>query len=79
MCTYCLREAPFAVRVMFSNDEGENWDIDHDLYVNGISPDMGYSSTVELRDGSLVTVFYATPEIGKPAVIMQQKWKFEEN
>ena len=79
MCTYCLREAPFAVRVMFSKDEGETWDIDHDLYVNGVGPDMGYSSTVELGDTSLVTVFYATPEKGKPAVIMQQKWKFEEN
>ena len=77
--TYCLREEPFAIRVMFSRDEGETWDIDHDLYVNGVSPDKGYPSTVELNDSSLITVFYATPEKGAPAVIMQQKWRFEDD
>ena len=78
MCTYCLREAPFVVKVMFSKDEGETWDTGHDIYVNGVSADMGYPSTVELKDKSLLTVFYATPEKGAKAVIMQQKWRFEE-
>ena len=63
---------------MFSLDGGETWDIDHDLYVNGVSADMGYPSTVELSDKSLATIFYATPESGAPAVIMQQKWRFEK-
>ena len=70
---------PFAVRVMFSRDEGETWDVDHDLYINGISGDMGYPATVELRDGSLLTVFYAKQNSDdEPCVIMGQKWRFEE-
>lgn len=79
MSTYCLRQEPFAVKVMFSRDEGESWDTDYDLYVNGISADMGYPSTVELGDGSLLTVFYAKQNSDdEPAVIMGQKWKFED-
>ncbi|MBQ8552489.1 MAG: exo-alpha-sialidase [Clostridia bacterium] len=74
---YGYRDAPFGVKAMFSKDGGKTWDIDHDVYINGISADLGYPSTVELSDGSLLTVFYAIPEKGKPAIIMQQRWKFE--
>ena len=79
ICSYSYRAEPFAVRIMFSKDEGETWDIDNDLYINGISADMGYPATVELRDGSLLTVFYAKQNNDdEPAVIMGQKWRFEE-
>ena len=40
--------------------------------------DIGYPSTVETRDGSLLTIFYAHPSENEPAVIMQQKWRFEQ-
>ena len=76
--TYGYREAPYGIKAMFSADGGETWDVGHDLYVNGISLDLGYPSTVELADGSLLTVFYAIPEKGAPAVVMQQKWRFEK-
>lgn len=77
--TYTQRTKPYVVKAMFSKDNGRTWDREHELYVNGYSPDLGYSSTVELKDGSLLTVFYGHPD-GKtaPAVIMQQQWKMEE-
>lgn len=75
---YGYREAPYGIKVMFSDDNGKTWDAGHDIYVNGVSPDLGYPSTVELKDGSLVTVFYAKPTADSPAVIMQQKWSFEK-
>ena len=68
------RKSPFGIKAAVSLDEGKTWDSDHDVYVNGVSHDIGYPSTVELTDGSLITVFYAHPEAGAPAVIMQQKW-----
>ena len=40
--------------------------------------DIGYPSTVETRDGSLLTVFYAHRAANEPAVVLQQKWRFEE-
>jgi len=83
ICTYGFRGTPygtkpFGIKAMFSKDNGKTWDTDYDIYVNNISEDLGYPSTVELSDRSLVTVFYATPEENKPAVIMQQKWRFED-
>lgn len=78
ICTYGFRaEAPFGIKAMFSNDNGKTWDTDHFIYSNEISYDLGYPSTVELADGSLLTVFYAIPKEGEAAVIMQQKWRFE--
>lgn len=75
---YGYREAPYGVKAMFSRDEGQTWDTDHDLYVNGISSDLGYPATVELKDGSLLTVFYARPQGIENTVIMQTKWRILE-
>ena len=77
ICTYGYREAPYGVKAMFSADNGKTWDYGYDIYVNNVSGDLGYPSTVELKDGSLITVFYAHPRVGEPAVIMQQSWRFE--
>lgn len=78
ICSYCYRENPYCIRVMFSKDNGITWDNnpDYNIYVGNISDDMGYPATVELDDGSLLTVFYAHPAKGDAAVIMQQKWRF---
>lgn len=76
--TYGYRLAPEGVKVMFSEDNGATWDTGYDLYVNGLNPDLGYPSTIELSDGSLLTVFYAHPAPDTPAVIMQQRWRFEK-
>ena len=43
----------------------------------GVHGDIGYPATVELDDGSLLTVFYAHLDRGAPAEILQQKWSFE--
>lgn len=76
LCTYGHRKEPYGIRVMFSRDEGQTWDTGYELF-EGFSPDLGYPSTVELNDGSLLTVFYAkTSDAGVP-VILQQKWRFE--
>jgi hypothetical protein len=67
---------PYGIKAMFSRDGGKTWDTDHIIYTNEISHDLGYPSTVELSDGSLLTVFYAKEKEDSPAVIMQQKWRF---
>lgn len=78
ICTYGNRNAPFGIKVMFSKDSGSTWDKGYDLYVNGVSEDLGYPSTAELADGSMLTVFYAHRKENEPAVILQQRWKLEE-
>lgn len=74
---YGYRVEPYKIRAMFSKDGGKTWDTDNDIYINGVDRDMGYPSTVELNDGSLLTVFYAHETEDKPATIIQQKWDFE--
>lgn len=69
---------PFGIKVMFSRDEGKTWDTDHIVYESKVSADLGYPSTAELSDGSLLTVFYAKEKEDSPAVIMQQRWRLED-
>jgi hypothetical protein len=78
ICTYGFRaKSPYGIKAMFSRDNGETWDTDYIIYENDISNDIGYPSTIELDDGSLLTVFYAIPVECETPVIMQQKWRFE--
>ena len=74
---YGYRAEPFGIKAMFSKDNGKTWDVGHDVYIDNVSGNLGYPSTVELKDGSLVTIFYAHPSAEEPAVIMQQHWSFE--
>ena len=78
ICTYGHRDhLPYGIRVMVSTDGGQHWETNLSLYENNVSSDLGYPATVILKDGSLLTVFYAHPEEG-PAVILQQKWRLEQ-
>lgn len=72
-----LATPPFGIRVLFSTDDGNTWASGGEIYSNTISHDLGYPSTVELSDGTLLTVFYAIHEANTPATILQQKWRFE--
>ena len=78
IATYGYRDEPAAIRAMISTDGAKTWEKDLDVYVNGISFDIGYPSTVELADGTFITVFYAHTEDNGPARIMQQHWKLEK-
>ncbi len=79
IATYGYRDEPYGIKAMFSFDNGETWDKDYWIYNNNsVSGDLGYPSTVELNDGSLLTVFYAHPDEKSTAVIMQKKWTFEK-
>lgn len=77
VAVYGCRKKPWGIKAMFSTDEGKSWSVDHTLVVDEVSSDLGYPATVELSDGSLLTVFYAHPAADQPAVIMQQKWRIE--
>ena len=75
--TYGFRNEPYGICAMLSKDGGKTWDIQNHIYINPFSADLGYPCTVELSDGSLLTVFYAIEEEGGPCVIFQTRWTFE--
>jgi hypothetical protein len=74
IATYGYRKLPYGIKVMFSYDGGKSWGEEKYLYSNDISGDLGYPSTVELLDGSLLTVFYAKLDHDGEALILAQKW-----
>jgi len=79
VATYGYRKEPdYSIRAMFSKDQGETWETDHILYLNLDTPDLGYPASVELEDGSILTVFYAHPSGKEHAEIMKQIWKLQE-
>lgn len=75
---YGYRCEPYGIRVMFSRDEGETWDVDNVILDQEINGDLGYPASAALNDGSILTVYYAHPDEKSPAVIMQVIWKYSE-
>lgn len=74
IAAFSRRILPNGIRVILSEDGGETWSEEFSLYDNYYTDDLGYPATVELKDGSLLTVFYARDNEECPAVIRQQKW-----
>jgi len=61
VCVYGFRQEPYGQRAMISRDSGKSWDYDYILRDDGPDSDLGYPSSVELDDGSLLTVYYQKP------------------
>jgi len=76
LVSYGHRREPFGQRACISRDEGKTWDVEHQVSLApSIGPDMGYPSSVELDDGSILTVFYQAEKAGEPTVLMSTHWK----
>ena len=60
LCTYGRREPPFGIRACFSKDEGRTWNVEDEvvLRADGGGWDLGYPSSVQLSDGTILTVYY---------------------
>lgn len=83
VAVYGYRQRPYSIRAIISRDGGESWSAPMILTDDLNSPDIGYPASVELKDGSLLTVFYTRigddAEIGRESgagsVIAQINWK----
>ncbi len=78
LSVYGYREKPYGIRAMISKDGGESWETDLVLHADEVDGDIGYPATVELKNGNLLTVFYAHPEKGAPCEIRQIIWRLTE-
>lgn len=60
VCAYGYRRPPFGVRACASYDGGRSWDMENEIVLrdDGSTRDLGYPSTCELPDGTLITVYY---------------------
>lgn len=74
LMTYGYRRAPFGNQARISSDNGATWGDPLTISSDGASGDLGYPSTVELADGTLVTVWYESPRDAK-AVLRMARWR----
>jgi len=80
LCSYAHRggQGDSSERVAVSHDNGETWTEEYNIYPNAIHHDLGYPATVELSDGSLLTVYYQFYEGDDNTSILQTKWKLQD-
>jgi len=77
LMTYGHRRPPFGNQARISSDNGQTWSDPIILSGDGKGGDLGYPSTVELTDGTLLTVWYESMKEPKLAVLRQAKWKLD--
>jgi hypothetical protein len=73
--TYGSRTAPLGIRGKMSRDHGQSWSQEFFLTDDAPNWDVGYPSTAQLPDGSLVTVWYEAPANNYHAALRQAKWR----
>lgn len=73
--TYGVRVKPYGVRARLSDDRGRSWKAEMMLADDGANDNLGYPTTAELQDGTLVTVWYEVTRDSKLAVLRQMRWK----
>jgi len=74
LMTYGHRRPPFGNQARVSSDHGQTWSAPLVISSDGAGGDLGYPSTVELDDGTLVTVWYELMRGSERAVLRQARW-----
>ena len=75
LMSYGHRRAPFGNQVRVSTDQCRTWSDAVILSGDGAGGDLGYPSTVELADGTLLTVWYELIKGTQRAALRQARWK----
>ncbi len=77
LLTYGYRHEPYGQRACLSHDGGGSWDYEHEIVLrdDGPSGDLGYPASVELEDGSIMTVYYQQEVPGEKTCLMATHWR----
>lgn len=80
ICSYaCRTDGIQSERAVVSYDNGETWSEDYELDCDiTFQKDMGYPSTAELSDGSLITVYYQALPDDWHTSVLYTKWRLLE-
>jgi len=74
LMSYGHRRKPFGNQARISEDHGRTWSEPVTVSGDGMGGDLGYPSTVQLKDGSLLTVWYEVMKGSPYAVLRQCRW-----
>jgi len=74
--TYGRRKEPFSERACVSTDGGATWDTANEITLcDAVNKDHGYPSSVQLADGSILTVYYQDPGPDKDTCLWSTHWR----
>ncbi len=61
---YGYRHPPYGIRAVISKDEGLTWGTDNIIVLrnDGAGYDLGYPRSMQLKDGTILTVYYFTDD-----------------
>ncbi|MEA3408250.1 MAG: sialidase family protein [Chloroflexota bacterium] len=79
LVTYGYRHPPYGQRACLSADGGEHWDYDNEIVLRDDAPsgDLGYPASVQLDDGTLLTVYYQQERPGEKTCLMLTHWRLD--
>jgi hypothetical protein len=75
LMSYGHRRPPYGNQARLSSDEGVTWSEPMIISGDGAGGDLGYPSTVQLKDGSLLTIWYEKLKGSSKAVLRQARWQ----
>jgi hypothetical protein len=75
LMSYGYRREPFGNQARLSADNGESWSAPITISDDAASGDLGYPSTVQLDDGSLLTAWYELRTGSPRAVLRLAHWR----
>jgi hypothetical protein len=75
LMSYGHRRNPLGIQVRISQDSGKSWSEAISITADAKSSDLGYPSTVECSDGTMVTVWYEVLAGSPLAQLRQARWR----
>ena len=76
LVSYGRRIPPFSERACLSRDAGRTWDTESEITLAvALNDDLGYPASVELDDGSILTVYYQIDQPGEKTCLIRTHWR----
>lgn len=80
LVVYGVRHKPYGARACISRDGGKTWDIEHEITLSpAMNGDLGYPASVQLDDGSILTLYYQMDKPGEKTCLMSTHWRLNKN
>ena len=78
LCVFGCRKQPYAEKGIVSDDEGKTWSKPFVIDGDGVSDDLGYPSSIEMEDGSILTVYYQDNKEDAKPCLRYTRWSLDE-
>ena len=79
LVSYGRRKPPYGERACISGDEGKTWDVGNEITLcPAANGDLGYPASVQLADGTILTVFYQIDRPGEKTCLMATHWRLTQ-